>query len=264
MRNAPNIAVLKNRIKSGTYISGVNSVLNILRDENEYQIDYLLTSSNSNSSKISEAISLAKQQKIQVVRDSKLLYRAEREFSLDSGGVILVSSRRLEKYSSLKTVLSSNSDKIVVIAVGDLDYEQNLGSIIRTSAGLGADFLLVPNGQQKIFSPTVTKISMGYNYLLPVIRENFLLAIERLKENGFEIIGFDMDGENIASLRYNSRVCILIGNEGKGLSETILKKCDKIASIPMQNNVESINVSVALGIALYDCKVKLNEIKRAI
>ena len=98
---------------------------------------------------------------------------------------------------------------------------------------------------------------MGYNYLIPVVKENFLLSIEELKKLRFDIIGLDMNGENLQNIRYNPKVCFVLGNESRGLSDPITKKCDKIVSIPMNNIVESLNVSTSLGITLYDRNFKL-------
>jgi tRNA G18 (ribose-2'-O)-methylase SpoU len=97
---------------------------------------------------------------------------------------------------------------------------------------------------------------MGYNYLIPIVQENFLLALDNLAKMDFEVIGLDTDGENIQNMRYNPRVCFVMGNEAKGLSSSTVGKTTKTVRIPMHEKVESLNVSVSLGIALYDYNLK--------
>lgn len=258
-----NFAALKNYIKRGLYLIGKSAILEIF-DEEHQNFQTLIIPDTFNSDKIRRIVNLASKYGIEVIRDSKLIDRFEDLGNFDSSGVIIVLKKQIERYYSLTQILELSKDleSLTVIAFADMDYEQNVGAIIRTCAGLGVDFVLISNSQQKVFAPTVTKVSMGYNFTVPIVKENFLLAIKQLKENGFNIVGMDMGGENVMDMRYNSRVCFIVGHESKGISETIKSRCDKIVSIPMSEGVESLNASVSVGMILYDRFKKNNETKR--
>jgi 23S rRNA (guanosine2251-2'-O)-methyltransferase len=258
-----NFAALKNYINKGQYLIGKSAILEIFDDEFR-NFESIILPSSFKSAKIKQILLKANKYKIPVIDDSKLVDRFEQLGNFDSSGVIVLLKKQIEKYYSLSEILDigKDVDSMTVLAFSDMDYEQNVGAILRTCAGLGVDFVLISNGQQKVFSPTVTKVSMGYNYAVPIVKENFLLAIKQLKENGFEIMGLDMGGENVMDMRYNSRVCFIVGHESKGITETIKSRCDKILSIPMANGVESLNASVSVGMILYDRCKKNYEIKR--
>jgi len=255
-----NRVVLKNKILKELFIVGKNSILEIF-DMYYQDFEYIIVPANFNSAKIQEIVNKASEFNIPVVKDSDLIEYAKNQLAIDNAGVIVILKRPIERYYSLSDIKEAikNMDVCTVVALSDIDYEHNIGAMIRTSLAMNVDFLLVPNRQQKIFSSTVTKISMGYNHILPIVRENFLLAITELKKLGFQILALDMDGEKILNFRYNPKVCFVLGNEGKGLSETTLKKCDGVISIPMNSVVESLNVSASLAVVLYDRISKVNE-----
>jgi 23S rRNA (guanosine2251-2'-O)-methyltransferase len=252
-----NRGVLQNKIKNDLFIVGKSAIKELIPEYSD-KFEFVLFPTNTNSKKINDVIDLCRKYRISVIEDSSLIKEFEK-MDIDSSGVAAVLKERIGKTYSLKEVLSlvDRLDNITAVAFPETDYEQNLGAMIRTCMGLNVDFILVPHSQKKVFSSTVTKVAMGYNYIIPVVEENFLLALETLRDKDFDLIGLDMEGENIQNMRYNSRVCFVMGNEGRGLTETVLKKCTKRVSIPMNNVVESLNVSVSLGITLYDRNLKL-------
>jgi 23S rRNA (guanosine2251-2'-O)-methyltransferase len=98
---------------------------------------------------------------------------------------------------------------------------------------------------------TVVKTSVGAIYNMPIIRVvNLGNAIEKLKDIGYWIIGTDMVGTDYTEIDYNMPVCLVIGNEGKGISKLIKNNCDFMATIPMSGNINSLNASVSCGIIL--------------
>ena len=249
---------LQNKIGKDLFIVGKNSIIEIF-DANFRNFDTLIVSENFKSEKIGQIVDLFKKHSISVVRDSGLLEYADKMLGVDSAGVLVILKNKIENYYSIRDVvdLIGKLETCTVVALPDVEYEHNLGAMIRTCLGLNVDFLLVPNRQQKVFSSVVTKISMGYNHILPIVRENFLLAIDELKKMGFDIVGLDAGGENIVDFRYNTRVCFVMGNEGAGITDTVSSKCDRVLSIPMNKVVESLNVSTSLGVVLYDREAKL-------
>jgi phytoene dehydrogenase-like protein len=98
---------------------------------------------------------------------------------------------------------------------------------------------------------TVVKTSVGAISNIKIIRvANLTACINKLKKNGYWIVGTDMSGEDYTKINYNIPVCLVIGNEGKGMSKIVTDNCDFIATIPMTGKVNSLNASVSLAIVL--------------
>ena len=86
---------------------------------------------------------------------------------------------------------------------------------------------------------------------MPIIKvANLGVAIKKLKEIGYWVIGTDMDGTDYTELDYNMPICLIIGNEGKGMSRVLQDNCDFVAKIPMIGKINSLNASVSCGIVL--------------
>ena len=142
-------------------------------------------------------------------------------------------------------------DNPVIVMLDHLEDPHNFGAIIRTCEALGIDGIIIPNDRNVNINGTVVKTSVGAVYNMPVIRVvNLLNTIEKLKDIGYWIIGTDMVGTDYTEIDYNMPVCLIIGNEGKGISKVIKNNCDFMATIPMSGNINSLNASVSCGIVL--------------
>ena len=139
----------------------------------------------------------------------------------------------------------------IIVMLDHLEDPHNFGAIIRTCEALGIDGIIIPNDRNVGINATVVKTSAGAIYNIPIIRvANLTSTIEKLKDIGYWIVGTDMSGENYKEIDYNMPVCLIIGNEGKGISDIVRKNCDYIASIPMIGKINSLNASVTCGIML--------------
>lgn len=157
------------------------------------------------------------------------------------------------KIYNLDEILDSIKDKNnpLIVMLDHLEDPHNFGAIIRTSEALGVDAIIIPSDRSVKVNSTVIKTSAGsINYMKIVRVPNLQVAIKKLKENNFWIIGTDMKGEDYTKIDYNMPVCLIIGNEGKGISNVIRKNCDFIATIPMKGHINSLNASVSCGIII--------------
>ena len=144
-----------------------------------------------------------------------------------------------------------DKDNPVIVMLDHLEDPHNFGAIIRTCEALGIDGIIIPNDRNVGINATVVKTSAGAIYNIPIIRvANLTSTIEKLKGIGYWIVGTDMSGENYKEIDYNMPVCLIIGNEGKGISDIVRKNCDYIASIPMIGKINSLNASVTCGVML--------------
>lgn len=142
-------------------------------------------------------------------------------------------------------------EKPIIVMLDHIEDPHNFGAIIRTCEALGIDAIIIPNDRNVGINSTVVKTSAGAIYNMPVVRvPNLCATIDKLKKLGFWIVGTDMNGDEYNKIDYNIPVCLIIGNEGKGMSGVVTNNCDYIASIPMIGKINSLNASVSCGIIL--------------
>jgi len=150
----------------------------------------------------------------------------------------------------LNTLKNKQGHKTLVI-LDHLEDPHNFGAIIRTSEALGIDGIIIPNDRSVGITGAVVKTSVGAIENIPIIKvPNLTSTINKLKNENFWIIGTDMNGQNYTTIDYNMDICLVIGNEGKGMSNIVKENCDFIASIPMTGKINSLNASVSCGIIL--------------
>lgn len=145
------------------------------------------------------------------------------------------------------------TNNLILILDGITD-PQNLGSLIRAAHCLGANGVIIPENRSAAVTATVVKASAGAAHYIPIAMVvNLSNTIEYLKEKGFWIYGTDpVSGKNVSKIDYNGHIGLVMGSEGKGIRPLIKKKCDFLLSIPTMGRIDSLNVSVAAGIILYE------------
>jgi 23S rRNA (guanosine2251-2'-O)-methyltransferase len=168
-------------------------------------------------------------------------------------GVVAVASEK--QYSDLDEVLDNKRGAHNFLLVLDgVEDPHNLGAIIRTADGAGADGVVIPERRAVGVTGTVLKASAGAAEHLPIARvTNINRTLEDLKERNIWTIGLDERAkQSYDEIDYNMDCAIVLGAEGSGLHEQVRKKCDFLISIPMQGHVPSLNVSVAAAVVMYE------------
>ena len=155
------------------------------------------------------------------------------------------------QYTPLNKILDREDDKILL-----LDHTldpHNFGAIIRTAVAAGFNAIIIPNDRQVLVNSTVVKTSVGAVFDIDIVLvTNLNNTIKTLKDNGFWIYGTIMNGEDYREVDYNGKVCLVIGNEEKGISKLVKENCDFLVSIPITSKIDSLNASVAAGILIYE------------
>lgn len=147
----------------------------------------------------------------------------------------------------------SDKENAFVVMLDHIEDPHNLGAIIRTCEAAGVDGVVIPKDRCATVNSTVVKVSAGALSNMDVCMvTNLASTIRDLKKKGFWIVGTAMDGDDYSKIDYNGKICIVIGNEGNGLSSLIRKECDFVASIPMKGEINSLNASVATGIVVFE------------
>jgi 23S rRNA (guanosine2251-2'-O)-methyltransferase len=160
-------------------------------------------------------------------------------------------------YKNIDELISqakASTDKPVIIIADGIADPHNLGAIIRTAEGLGAQGLVIPQRRAAGVTSTVTKVAAGALEFFPVARVvNLSRALETLKMAGFWIYGTTAEGGKLLhSIELQGAIGLVIGSEENGLSLLTQRLCDQLISIPLEGNTPSLNVSVAAAITLYE------------
>lgn len=146
-----------------------------------------------------------------------------------------------------------NDSNAFVMILDHLEDPHNLGAIIRTSEAAGVSGIIIPKDRSVEVNATVIKTSVGAIDNIPVsMVTNLNNTIKDLKDNGFWVVGTDMNGTDYRKIDYSGKIALIIGNEGNGMSRIVRESCDFIAKIPMYGKVNSLNASVASGIMIYE------------
>lgn len=156
------------------------------------------------------------------------------------------------EYIKIDDILKKDSSFIVIL--DHIEDPHNLGAIIRTSEAAGVDAIIIPKDRQVSVNSTVMKTSAGAldNMDISMV-SNLVQTIEKLKENGFWIVGTAMENSvDYRTIDYSGKIALVIGNEGKGISRLVRQSCDFVATIPMYGQINSLNASVASGIMIYE------------
>ena len=142
----------------------------------------------------------------------------------------------------------------LVLLLDGVQDPRNLGSLIRTAHCFGAGGVVIPENRAVSVTGTVIKASAGAAHHVPIARVvNLARTVDYLKEKGFWIYGAAPDGEPISNgLDYSMPIGLLMGSEGDGIRPLLREKCDFLVSIPMEGRIDSLNVSVAAGILMFE------------
>ena len=167
---------------------------------------------------------------------------------LHQGIILDVDDVETKDFDYIKEIKKENP---ILVMLDHLEDPHNFGAIIRTCEALGIDAIIIPNDRTVNINGTVVKTSAGAIYNIPIVRVvNLNTCIKNLKDIGYWIIGTDMEGTDYRKIDYNMPTCLIIGNEGKGMSKVLKDNCDYIATIPMSGEINSLNASVSAGIIL--------------
>ncbi len=142
----------------------------------------------------------------------------------------------------------------IVAVLHNLRSRENVGSIFRTADGAGVFKLYLCGTTPCPPHEKISKTALGAEESVAwEYNKHTWRVIEQLKKEGYEIVALEKtnNAENIFSFKSNKKVAIVVGNEVEGISPNLLRRCKKIIAIPMYGRKESLNVSVAFGIAAY-------------
>ena len=229
------------------YIYGRNVVVSRLKEAKDIEEIFLLDSFKDRT-----IMDLIKNSKVRVVwcKKSKLDNLAGNEFH--QGVVAKVHTYDYYDFNLLLDDLKDKKDALIVMLDG-IEDPHNFGAILRSCEAMGVDGVIVSKHGTCPLNSTVAKTSTGAIELVKVVEVNNLTnCIKKLKDDGFWVVGAEANNSvDYRNVDYNDRMVIVVGSEGKGISRLVIDSCDYKVRLPMVGKVNSLNVSVACAVLLY-------------
>lgn len=233
-------------------VEGRNSVLELLESKRDINKIYITKGEKHGS--INKIIAMAKDKKIVIIeKDKKHMDEMSQTNNYQGVIAIVPPFNYCEVEDILESAKQKNEDPFILLLDG-IEDPHNLGSIIRTAETAGVHGVIIPKRRAVQVNSTVNKASAGAVEHMKIARvTNINDTIQELKKAGLWICGTDI---NTNTYYYNQDLTgpigIVIGNEGKGMSEKTKKNCDFLVKIPMKGKVTSLNASVSTGIVIYE------------
>ncbi len=158
------------------------------------------------------------------------------------------------QYASLLDWVDTAASNAVCVVLDEVQDAGNLGAIIRTAVASGASAVVIPARKAAGVTPAAVRASAGLAARITVIRVNNLArALETLKEREFWVTGAaTRGGVDPWKVDLTGRVAVVLGSEGKGMRRLITEKCDHLVTVPLVPGAESLNVSAAAAMLLYE------------
>ena len=226
---------------------GRNAVIELLKTDKE--IDKILMEKGAQGS-LSRIFAEARKKNIHVQFVDKIVLDKESVTGRHQGVIAYASEFRYAEVEELLT--GKESGGFIVLCDGIQDVH-NLGSILRVAECAGADGVIIPGTNSAQVNESVIRISAGAAEHVKVARvTNLNQTIEKLQKNGYWVYGLEADGEEIYNEDLRGNIALVVGGEDSGVKRLTREKCDKILSLPMYGKVNSLNASIALGVACYE------------
>jgi 23S rRNA (guanosine2251-2'-O)-methyltransferase len=169
------------------------------------------------------------------------------------GVIARVASVRSYDERDLEALLEA-ADKPLLLILDGVQDPHNLGACLRSAAAAGATAVIIPKDRAASLTPTARKVAAGGAERVPLVRvTNLARTMKSLQDAGVWIVGLDGEADSsLYSIDFKGAMAIAMGGEGEGLRRLSREHCDYLAKIPMASGMESLNVSVAAGIALFE------------
>jgi 23S rRNA (guanosine2251-2'-O)-methyltransferase len=235
---------------------GVNPLLEALRDGTRVPSE-IVVAEGARDERLRELIELARTRNVSVKRAPRSSIDREVGNTNHQGVMARIAAAQYadvdDLLSSIEARVGGETEPLVVVLDG-VEDPRNLGAILRTSECAGVDGVFVPERRAAGLTDAVAKAAAGAVEHVPVARAtNLSRLIEKLKERNVWVVGADAEAEmNYTEWDWTRPSAVVLGGEGAGLHRLVRENCDVLVRIPVRGKIQSLNVSVAAGIVLYE------------
>lgn len=211
----------------------------------------LMVSSSAQDKVSKDIVSLAKSKSVKVqIVDSRAL---DRECDNHQGMVAITSDFEYSTVEEILNVARQAGREHFILILDGIEDPHNFGSIIRVAECLGVDGIIIQKNRACPVTDTVAKVSAGAIEHMKIAKvTNINTEIERLKAENIWVYACELGGDDLDQADLRGNIAIVMGGEGKGVSQLTRKLCDGVVTMQMYGKVNSLNVSVATGIVLYE------------
>lgn len=233
------------------YIFGIRAVIEAIEAGKE--IDKILVKKDLSSELAEELLKIAREHKVMVQKVP--IEKINRITRKNHQGVLaFLSAVTYHKLEYVVPQLYEDGKTPFVVLLDGLTDVRNFGAIARTCDCAGVDAIVIPERNSVSVGADAVKTSAGALHYIPVCREHSLTwAVKFLKDSGYKIYGASEKAtQSYIAPDYTTPVAIVLGSEEKGISDEILRLCDGLVAIPEYGHINSLNVSVAAGIMIYE------------
>ena len=238
---------------SEQFVYGVHAVYALLSNPHRV-INKLFVSQDRIDKRLQEVLDKAEQ--LQVIIEKLSAQKMNQRFADYSHQGVVASASSLPDYgeSDLIALLESSKKPALILILDGVTDPHNLGACLRSADATGVDFVMIPKDKSASITPVVSKVACGAAESVPLVRvTNLVRAMEVLKEQGVWIYGAAGEADSsLYQMDCSGTIAIAMGAEGEGLRRLTREHCDGLFSLPMQGTVDSLNVSVATGVSLYE------------
>jgi 23S rRNA (guanosine2251-2'-O)-methyltransferase len=232
-------------------IIGRKPVLEALNSNEEIEQVYLLFGQQGN---IINAIRVAAKKR--GIKCNQIPLERFRTYTPSQNAQGVIALKQDFKFSSLDEILSNakNASLPLILVLDEIQDPHNVGAILRSAECSGVNGIILTKHNSATITSTVTKTSAGATEHLKICQVNNLSqTIDELKQKGFWIIGSSLENaKSYTQVDYKIPIALIVGNEEKGIRKLTASKCDFLVKIPMSGKIQSLNVSVATGILLFE------------
>ena len=232
-------------------IEGRNAVIELLESGKDINKIYITKGDKTGS--INKIIAMAKERKVVLVEKDKNQMEKMAQTENYQGVIAIVPPFEYCEVEDILEYAKEKEENPFILILDGIEDTHNLGAIIRTAETAGVHGIIIPKRRSASVNSTVAKVACGAVEYMKIARVNNINdCINKLKDAGIWICGTDVNAEDY----YFNQVLkgplgIVIGNEGKGMSELVKRNCDFLVKIPVMGRVQSLNASVSTGIIVY-------------
>lgn len=241
-------------------IYGIHAVMQFLQSYPE-RAKQLCVQKGRGDARMEEVLQLAREFKVPSSTHSKDKLDELAQNPQHQGVVLSIQPSRIGDERALKEFCEDLPEKALVLVLDGIKDPHNLGACLRAAAAFNVDAVVWPKDKQANITPLVRKVASGGVDVLNLFAvTNLTRGLELLKQAGVWMVGtlLDEEAQPLQSIDMSGSIGIVMGGEAEGLRKRTQDTCDHIAHIPMPGAIQSLNVSVATGIALYEAQRQRN------
>jgi 23S rRNA (guanosine2251-2'-O)-methyltransferase len=232
-------------------IIGRKPILEALNSDEEIEQVYILYGQQGG---IINAIRIAAKKR--GIKCNQIPLERFKTYSPDKNAQGVIALKQDFKFSSLDEILfvAKKTPLPLVLILDEIQDPHNVGAILRSAECSGVNGVVLTKHNSATITSTVSKVSAGATEHLKICQVNNLSqTIDELKEKGYWIVGSSLENaKNYTEVDYKIPIALIVGNEEKGIRKLTASKCDFLVKIPMSGKIQSLNVSVATGILLFE------------